>query len=150
EKSATLPERRRERSTAWSTAQPCGFVHAWRGARKGGVVPMRKASHDAENDRGTLINLGEVCIGFPQQSTGCTQRQLRFLPDRASLIKCVSLRPSAQVDNQPYFTSSSAICTAFSAAPLRSWSPETQKQSPLSSAQSCRIRPTWQLYFSAV
>ena len=46
--------------------------------------------------------------------------------------------------------STSAICTALSAAPLRSWSPQTQKQSPLSKAQSFRRRPTSQWYFSAV
>ncbi len=44
------------------------------------------------------------------------------------------------------FRSSSAICTALSAAPLRSWSPATQKQRPFSSAQSWRSRPTAQLY----
>src|SRR5207249_438921 len=75
---------------------------------------------------------------------------------RPSLITDIVLRieasaPSlAEVTTSRYFTSSSAICTAFSAAPLSSWSPETQKQSPLSNAQSCRILPTWQLYFSAV
>lgn len=49
--------------------------------------------------------------------------------------------------NRPsdYFSSSSAICTALRAAPLSNWSPTTQKHSPLSNAQSWRIRPTWQL-----
>ena len=36
----------------------------------------------------------------------------------------------------------SAICTALRAAPLRIWSPESQKVSPLSSARSLRTRPT--------
>ena len=47
-----------------------------------------------------------------------------------------------------YFINSSAIWTALRAAPLRSWSPLTQKQRPLSSAQSLRRRPTAQLYLS--
>jgi hypothetical protein len=45
--------------------------------------------------------------------------------------------------------SSSAICTAFKAAPLSNWSPDTQKESPFSKAQSMRTRPTWQLSFPA-
>src|SRR6185369_11625769 len=49
-----------------------------------------------------------------------------------------------------YFSNSSAICTAFNAAPLSNWSPLTQKHNPLSNAQSMRIRPTSQLYFSEV
>lgn len=49
-----------------------------------------------------------------------------------------------------YFSNSSAIWTALRAAPLSSWSPETQKQRPLSKAQSRRRRPTAQLSFSAV
>ena len=36
----------------------------------------------------------------------------------------------------------SAICTALRAAPLRIWSPLSQKVSPLSSARSLRTRPT--------
>src|SRR5690606_18397894 len=40
--------------------------------------------------------------------------------------------------------SSSAICTAFRAAPLRTWSPTTQKVRALSRTRSLRIRPTRQ------
>jgi len=36
----------------------------------------------------------------------------------------------------------SAICTALRAAPLRIWSPLSQKVSPFSSAKSLRTRPT--------
>ena len=50
--------------------------------------------------------------------------------------------------NVRHFNSSSAICTALRAAPFKSWSPETQKQRPLSKAQSLRRRPTAQLYLS--
>ncbi len=37
---------------------------------------------------------------------------------------------------------SSAICTAFRAAPFRSWSPTTKKSRPWSKARLLRIRPT--------
>jgi hypothetical protein len=40
-------------------------------------------------------------------------------------------------------TSSSAICTAFHAAPLRSWSPATNSTRPLGLERSRRMRPTW-------
>ena len=47
---------------------------------------------------------------------------------------------------QPFFStrrpSSSAICTAFSAAPLRRLSETTHSDSPLSIVESCRIRLT--------
>src|ERR1035438_3760038 len=49
---------------------------------------------------------------------------------------------------EPYFSNSSAISTALSAAPRSNWSPLTQKHRPLSSAQSLRMRPTSQLSFS--
>ena len=39
--------------------------------------------------------------------------------------------------------SSSAICTAFHAAPFRSWSPATNSTSPLGLERSRRMRPTW-------
>ena len=42
----------------------------------------------------------------------------------------------------PTLTRYSAICTALRAAPLRIWSPESQKVRPLSSARSLRMRPT--------
>ena len=69
---------------------------------------------------------------------------------KPALISDFLLRTGANPGAASYLTSTSAICTALSAAPLRSWSPETQKQRPLSNAQSRRSRPTSQLYFSAV
>ena len=41
-----------------------------------------------------------------------------------------------------YGSSNCAICTAFSAAPLRIWSPTTQKLKPFSTVGSLRNRPT--------
>ena len=42
----------------------------------------------------------------------------------------------------PTFRRYSAICTAFSAAPLRIWSLTVQKERPLGLVRSLRIRPT--------
>ncbi len=42
----------------------------------------------------------------------------------------------------PTLTRYSAICTALRAAPLRIWSPVSQRVMPLSSAMSLRTRPT--------
>ena len=41
-----------------------------------------------------------------------------------------------------FSTRYSPICTAFKAAPLRIWSPESQKVRPFSSERSLRTRPT--------
>lgn len=54
---------------------------------------------------------------------------------------------TARAGSVPYFTLPawmrySAICTAFSAAPLRIWSPVSQKVRPLGHARSWRMRPT--------
>ena len=44
--------------------------------------------------------------------------------------------------NSPFFTKYSPICTALRAAPLRIWSPVSQRVMPLSLARSRRTRPT--------
>ena len=53
-----------------------------------------------------------------------------------------------------HFTSSSAICTALVAAPLRIWSPQHHRDRPLSSVRSSRMRPTntmsWLLVSSGI
>ena len=43
---------------------------------------------------------------------------------------------------QPFWISSSAICTQLVAAPLRTWSPQHQRHRPLGSVRSGRMRPT--------
>lgn len=52
-----------------------------------------------------------------------------------------------QATDELYASKTSAICTAFSAAPFNNWSPATQKLRPLSKAQSSRRRPAAQLSF---
>src|SRR5690606_12352600 len=55
------------------------------------------------------------------------------LPDRREAVRVAVHRRAA---------ASSAICTAFSAAPLRIWSPTSQNASPGSRAPLAGTRPT--------
>ena len=52
--------------------------------------------------------------------------------------RSVNQRPRAY----PFLIRSSAICTAFRAAPLRSWSPAMNRSRPLGWEISSRMRPT--------
>jgi hypothetical protein len=60
----------------------------------------------------------------------------------AARPETLSFGPQTDADARCLATSASAIWTALSAAPLRSWSPHTQKLRAFSALSSSRILPT--------
>ena len=76
--------------------------------------------------------------------------ELKITPTtvRVPVFTCHSIAVTAETERKigaaRQQNSNSAIWTAFVAAPLRSWSPTTQKVTPLALERSSRIRPTKQ------
>ena len=96
----------------------------------------------------------------PADRRGCQGRSpepspARFLRNGRSTLKTLhwsvfSWPRGAKTASHPFFStlfpSSSAICTAFSAAPLRRLSDTTHRFSPLSIVLSCRMREIYVAY----
>ena len=84
----------------------------------------------------------------PAQLTFQASRLISGVPLGACVKRRALAAASAPTTNETRFAedsgryNNSAIWTAFNAAPLSSWSPDTQNDSPFSNAQSRRTRPT--------
>ena len=80
-------------------------------------------------------NLRGPCAGTARPAGSGSLGKFQ-MPEAWALPVLWGRRDAGAPSGFPDQTSSSAICTALRAAPLRSWSPTTQKARPLSRAQS--------------
>ena len=129
-----------------SPSEPSGLTYCWKSEPKhslGMLSPTLREKHALELQRSFSSQL----VGYSSNGFCLPIRVLLLI---GSMPKIAFPLPKSRYMNLRHFRSirTSAICSAFSAAPFHNWSPTTHSAKPFFKAWSTRIRPTPQASFS--